>query len=271
MTKVIEAQYREWKPNHKKQKAPSLVVEPINEDVIVIDKDHQTVVVAQLSLPKELEATAKKVQQIMRHKIKWGSLDNSRLSGIISSNRVFGTLAPEKLRQRYGCTKTSLDKEQPELIQLLETLAISNYDLFKSIDPHGAGEHEKIVTKAVHPDWLFGGTPFTSGVINCSSALPYHKDNGNLVGSWSMMLSLRKDIAGGYLHLPEYDLLLGVPNNSVTIFNGQTLWHGVTPMVIKKKDAYRFTIVWYAKTNVRLCGCKENEIQRAAKEASKLL
>ena len=270
MTKVIEAQFREWKPDHKKQKAQNLS-NPINEDVIVIDKEHQTVVVAQLSLPTELEATTKKVQQIMRHKMKWGNLDSARLSGIISSNRVFGTLAPEKLRQRYLCTKTNLDKEQPELIKLLETLAINNYDLFKSIDKHRAAEHEKIVTDAVHPDWLFAGTPFTSGVINYSSALPYHKDRGNFVGSWSMMLSLRKDISGGYLHLPEYDLLLGVPNNSVTIFNGQAFWHGVTPMVVKKKDAYRFTIVWYAKTKVHSCGCKENEMQRAAKEASRSL
>ena len=76
MTKVIEAQFREWKPDHKKQKAQNLS-NPINEDVIVIDKEHQTVVVAQLSLPTELEATTKKVQQIMRHKMKWGNLDSA--------------------------------------------------------------------------------------------------------------------------------------------------------------------------------------------------
>lgn len=270
MTKIIEAQFIEWKPDRKKQPVPNLSNQ-IDDDLIVIDKEHQTIVLAQISLSSEMTKLSRQAQQIMRYQMEWGNLDSARLSGIISSNRVFGTLAPEKLRQRYLCTKANLDKEQPELIKLLDQLAVNNFKTFQEIDPQRAKNHEEIVEQQVHPDWLIAGTPFTSGVINYLSALPYHKDRGNFVGSWSMMLSLRKNIQGGYLHLPEYDLLLGVPNNSVTFFNGQTLWHGVTPFVATKKDAYRFTIVWYAKTKTHQCGCKENELKRAAAEASRIL
>jgi hypothetical protein len=74
-------------------------------------------------------------------------------------------------------------------------------------------------------------------------------------------------MAGGNLHLPEYDLLLGVPNNSLILFDGQGTWHGVTPMVAEKKDAYRFTIVYYAKRKVCDCVAADLELQRAAKNA----
>jgi len=42
-------------------------------------------------------------------------------------------------------------------------------------------------------------------------------------------------------------------------------------MIKSKKDAYRFTLVWYAKKKICQCGCSEDEANRAAMEASKLL
>ena len=268
MTKIIEASYRDWKPARKKLHAPNLENE-INEDVIVIDKEHQTIVAIQITLSDDKKPLSKEVEKILRHSMKWDNGGVSRLSGIIASNRVFGTLAPEKLRKRYGCSTAKLNEEQPTLNKLLLEIAKYSFELFASIDPHRAESHTEIVNSQVHPDWLLGGTPFTSGIINNWSALPYHKDSGNFTGSWSMMLSLRKNLEGGHLHLPEYDLVLGVPNNSLLIFNGQELWHGVTPLIPKKKDAYRFTIVWYAKNKIKQCGCREEETQRSAIEASK--
>lgn len=270
--RVIEATFKEWKPTHKKQSAP-LIDQAINDDCILIDKEHQVVVAAQIILKSEMISICNQLSRLLRYDVKWvmDSKIPARLSGIRSINRVFGTLEPNKLRRRFGCTPATLNKENPKLLNLLEKISKENFNIFKEIDQQRATEHERIVREHIHSDWLIADTPFTSGVINNSAALPYHKDSGNLIGSWSAMLAIRKNTDGGHLHLPEYDITLGIPNQSVTIFNGQALWHGVTPMIQTKKDAYRFTIVWYAKTKIGQCGCKENEIQRAAKEASKLL
>jgi len=270
--KIIEASFREWKPVDKKQTAPMLK-NPINDDCILIDKEHQIVVAAQIHIKPEMESVCSQISRFLRHDVKW-AMDSkvpARLSGIRSVNRVFGTLEPNKLRRRYGCTSAILNKENPKLLELLAQISVSNFDLFKEIDMQRATEHENIVKKEIHSDWLIAGSPYTSGIINNSAALPYHKDSGNLIGSWSAMLSIRKNMEGGHLHLPEYDITLGIPDRSVTIFNGQALWHGVTPMVAAKKDAYRFTIVWYAKKKICQCGSAKNEVQRAAAEASKFL
>lgn len=267
--RVIEATFRDWKPDNKKQTAP-IINEVIDDDCILIDKDHQVVMAAQIRIKPELEATCSQISRLIRHDVKW-AIDSARLSGIKSANRVFGTLEPNKLRRRYGCTPAMLDKENPELAELLGQISLSNFDLFKEIDSQRAAEHERIVRSEIHPDWLIAGSPYTSGVINNSAALPYHKDSGNLIGSWSAMLSIRKNMEGGHLHLPEYGVTLGIPDRSVTIFNGQALWHGVTPMIAAKKDAYRFTIVWYAKKKICQCISSKDELQRAAMEASRIL
>ena len=264
--RVIEASFKEWQPERKKHYAP-LIEDPINDDCVLIDKDHQTVVAAQIKIKPEMEDVCAQISRLIRHDVHW-SIDSARLSGIKSANRVFGTLEPNKLRRRFGCTPANLNKENPELNALLGKISVTNFEMFQQIDRARADEHERIVRGAIHPDWLIAGSPYTSGVINNSAALPYHRDLGNLTGSWSAMLSIRKNMKGGHLDLPEYGVTLGIPDRSVTIFNGQALWHGVTPMMAAKKDAYRFTIVWYAKKGICHCGAAKDEVERAAREAS---
>jgi hypothetical protein len=265
---VLEKQFVEWQPKTRHETAP-MMQEMIDDDCILIDKEHQVIVAAQIRIRPEMDIVCSQISRMLRYDLKWAleGKKPARLSGIRSANRVFGILEPNKLRRRFGCTQASLNREQPELLQLLEQISVSNFELFKEIDLHRANEHQKIVNEAIHPDWLMAGTPFTSGVINYSSALPYHKDSGNVLGSWSTMLSLRKNMNGGGLHLPEYDVTLGIPDRSITIFNGQALWHGVTPIIPAKKDAYRFTLVWYAKRKICNCVAATEEANRAAHEA----
>ena len=83
------------------------------------------------------------------------------------------------------------------------------------------------------------------------------------------MLSVRRHLNGGHLFLPEYDVALAVPDSSLVMFSGQTIWHGVTPFFPTRHDAYRYTFVWYAKAGMRECGCREDEAHRAAIKATK--
>jgi hypothetical protein len=265
---VFERSAKEWKPEHKHQQAP-LLPSPVNESCVLIDKDHQTVIAAQIQLGDDAQDVMKQITRMLRHDIRW-NIDKgrpARMSGIASANKVFGTLEPNRLRQRFGCKRAALDRDQPQLKRLLDTIAVESFNELNNIDPYRATDHKNLVDKHIHPDWLIAKQPFTSGVINYSAALPYHRDSGNIIGSWSAMVCSRKHMAGGNLHLPEYDLLLGVPNNSLILFDGQGTWHGVTPMVAEKKDAYRFTIVYYAKNKVCDCVAAELELERSAKNA----
>lgn len=268
--RVIEATAKDWQPVAKHQAAPLFSEdEAIHDDCVLIDKDSQQVVAFQLLLDGNFAETATQVRRMLRHDLKWQIEGGrpARLSGIASANKVFGTLEPSRLRQRFGCKSAVLDRDHPQLKALLGEMAKDSFRKLQEVEPYRAENHENLVRSRVHPDWLFADTPFTSGVINYSAALPYHRDSGNIAGSWSGMIGMRRNMAGGYLHLPEYDVVLGVPDKSLMFFNGQATWHGVTPMVPKKKDAYRFTIVYYAKRKVCDCVGVQDEHLRAAKNA----
>ena len=265
---VLEKHFTEWQPESRHQCAP-IIDDVVNDDCILIDASSGKFIAAQIRINGETEKIAAQVSRMLRYDLKWAleGKKPARLSGIRSANRVFGILEPNKLRRRFGCTPASLNRENPELMALLAHLAEENYRLFEELNADQAQAHKQLVEDNIHPDWLMGGAPYTSGIINYSSALPYHKDSGNLLGSWSAMLSLRRNMNGGGLHLPEYGVTLGIPDQSITIFNGQEVWHGVTPMIAAKKDAYRFTLVWYAKRKICNCVSAKDEANRAAHEA----
>ena len=266
--KVIERTAQEWQPTGKRESAP-MFAEAEQEDCVVIDKTNQQIVAIQIQLPDDTFDLTQQITRIMRHDLKW-AIDKgrpARMSGIASANKVFGTLEPNRLRQRFGCKSAALDRDAPELRALLGQLLTSSYKQLETIEPHRTKDHQELIESKIHPDWLIAEMPFTSGIINYSAALPYHRDSGNVLGSWSVMVALRKHMSGGQLHLPEYDVVLGVPDRSIIFFNGQAIWHGVTPMVAAKKDAYRFTIVYYAKRKICDCLSIAEEQHRAAVNA----
>ena len=266
--KVIERTAKEWQPTGKRESAP-MFAEAEQGDCVVIDKTNQQIVAIQIQLPDDTLDFTQQITRIMRHDLKW-AIDKgrpARMSGIASANKVFGTLEPNPLRQRFGCKSAALDRDAPELRALLGQLLISSYKQLETIEPYRTKDHQQLIESKTHPDWLIAGMPFTSGIINYSAALPYHRDSGNVLGSWSVMVALRKHMLGGQLHLPEYDVVFGVPDRSIIFFNGQSTWHGVTPMVAAKKDAYRFTIVYYAKRKICDCLSIAEEQHRAAVNA----
>lgn len=222
------------------------------------------------------EQTLKDLTRFLRFGVKFQKLSEQnkagmqRMSGIRSANEYFGTTPPDAVRKRYACRDGRLYERVPEYRAMIQEITLAAWNTFQQHFPTQAAQHEQIVRNAIHPDWLIAGTPFTSGIVNDRSALPYHKDAGNLLGTWSMMIALRHHTEGGGLNLPELDMTLGIPDHSLTIFEGQRFWHGVTPMVYRKKDAYRFTLVWYVKQACRNCGCREDEARRASAEATKI-
>jgi len=105
----------------------------------------------------------------------------------------------------------------------------------------------------VHTDWRMGESQlWTSGVINQSATLPYHRDAFNFP-VWSGMPVLRRHIQGGYLRIPEYEAVIPCRDGWGVFFAGFQLVHGVTPMVMTRRDGYRYSVVYYALKGMRSC------------------
>jgi hypothetical protein len=101
---------------------------------------------------------------------------------------------------------------------------------------------------------------YTSGIINENNPLKYHFDAGNFKGTWSAMFGFRKKTEGGYLSLPEIEIGIEIKNNSLLLFDGQSLLHGVTPIKMLEKDSKRYTIVYYSLQQMWNCKPIDDEI-----------
>lgn len=240
----------------------------LNDDVILRDRDTGDILACQITAP-ELSALGRDIARHLRFaKLPWtdpkGTLKkNERLSGIGANTVLLGYTAPNKMYKRYAGKLAPIHIETKVTGDLFMRLAPMMWQRFQDALPPEAQRHDKLTRETLHADWLMAGTPFSSGVVNDNAVLPYHKDAGNVKDAWSMMLVLRNKVDGGYLDIPEYGTTLGVPDLSLLFFCGQSLMHGVTPMVKRSSDAYRFSIVYYTKTALRDCGSAEDEIRRA--------
>ena len=273
--KTVVATRQAWErpPDNRTRALAGDDAKILRGDAIVTDAEHNPVVF-QSNISREYTADLARLLNDVR---SWNdakmSTGSTRLSGFSNANLTFGFGPPVPMRQRYGCTASVLWRDNPPLAAALERCAVVADAAFAAALP-GVYAGHRAITEQILPSWRFrrdDGVPltWTSGIVNRTAALPYHRDSGNLIGSWSAMVTLRRGVNGGRLHLPEWDLTLGCEDSSVTIFDGQGAWHGVTPITKLADDAYRYTIVYYAKR--AMCGCLEpgEESVRAALRATK--
>ena len=269
--RFIEVRKQEWKRLNRHHHAPTM--DTIDEDVTLIDADTGRIVGFQAHIGGQYEHLKKMLLRHLRYEVKYDSTGSktgaARLSGMNYESRVFGNTAPQPLRRRYGVAESSFASHFPEAMKILVEFTKISWDLFQRVAPDEAKAHLALVDGRIHDDWLLGGAPFTSGILNNSAALPYHKDSGNIKGTWNNMLAIKTHISGGGLHIPEYGVCLGVPDGSISGFDGQGAWHGVTPFVKKRPDARRFTIVWYTKSGMVDSGSAEEEALKAKRRATK--
>ena len=175
-----------------------------------------------------------------------------RASGTRNVSRTFGFTNRSAVLQREACTPTSLAWESPSAqITLNETAQVlGDYlrDQLPEVFEHDMNELEQVL-----PEWrMTEDALWTSGVINQSSALPYHRDGSNF-DTWSAMPVVRRGMDGGNLHMPEYGITINCRDGWALWFNGYAYVHGVTPMSPRAKDGYRYSIVFYAKRGMKDC------------------
>jgi hypothetical protein len=158
--------------------------------------------------------------------------------------------------------------ENPAAMAMLHDVFGIASELFGHLAPEVWAE-TMTATSSISENWKLPGTPWTSGIINDTAALPYHRDSNNIKGTWSAMLSLKHHIDGGYLHIADYDVYFAVPHGSLSMFDGQSLLHGVTPFRMQTPEAHRYTIVAYSRSAMKkCCADPQDEARRAARAAT---
>ena len=259
------------------RKIPSHAPEPpegariIEGSVAIVDQGTGQVVAVHVVTGRGL---ASEIAQALRY-VHWEdagftkATTAGRLSGIAVAHNTFGFSAPVPMRRRYGCSRSQFNMRYPKAWELIQRFTLMAEDVFRV---HASEVHDSTAGKVrdtIPPAWLIAGTPWTGGIINRTAALPYHVDKSNVRGSWSAMLVCRRDVSGGLLHLADYDTYLAVPHGSITIFDGQSVVHGVTPLRIDRPGGFRYSLVSYAKNEMKQC-CPDptQEARRAALAAT---
>ncbi|MGH9060434.1 MAG: hypothetical protein ACRDZY_13110, partial [Acidimicrobiales bacterium] len=172
--------------------------------------------------------------------------------GASDQSRTFGFVPRRPVYQREGCGTSVLATENPAPHRTVCGFADRLAAALGRIDP-GLVTVGREAVAGVSPDWRLGESQlWTSGVINRTAVLPYHRDAFNF-HCWSAMPVLRRHCAGGYLRIPEYGAVIPCRDGWGLFFAGHKLVHGVTPMRLTRADGYRFSIVFYALRGMRNC------------------
>lgn len=190
----------------------------------------------------------------------------ARMGGrMAGGGKTFGWQPKRVVNGRESCRAAGSSVQFPAEHKVLTDLSTYLSHTFDDLLPDRAIADRKVL-EVVLPEWkMEDDALWTSGVINRSATLPYHRDGMNF-HTWSAMPTLRYRMAGGHLHLPEYDITFPCKDGEVSWFCGKDLIHGVTPMYSKAghKDAYRFSVVYYALAGMKDCRTYAEETTSSA-------
>lgn len=252
-------------PGHTRAPRPPEDARIIDGDAKLVDEDGLVVgvqIVSGVSI-------ANRLGQALSRDVTWERGGNEgRLSGISVVHRTFGFAPPVPLRRRHACTRCRFDFEYPDVAELLGEMSNAMAQTFRAHAPDAYAFTQSEVDAVIPAAWRVAETPWTSGIINHTAALPYHRDSGNIARSWSAMLTCRRGVSGGALHLVDYDVWLACPNGAVAIFDGQSVLHGVSPLHRDRPDGYRFTLVTYARKGMKVCAPDPADEPRRAQRAA---
>lgn len=184
-----------------------------------------------------------------------------RTDGLTTNSRTFGFL-PRNVIRRDFCTAAAMAMLFPDAHQIICDYSSKVAERYQAAHPTLYQDHNERAAGTVIADYKLQGSPFTSGIVNYNTALKYHFDKGNFNDVWSAMLVFKHHISGGYLAVPQYDLLFELKHNSLLMFDGQGLLHGVTPIRKRRADAFRYSVVYYSMQAMWQCLTPGEEMQR---------
>lgn len=226
----------------------------LEDDVIGIDAETKQVIFIQKTLDFDDYQIMKALGTIRYD-------ESVRSRGLKTRSRIFG-YSPRITYRKDFCSTTSLAQESPRQHAIVCQYGVQIAGLYNQYTPETYKAHQEILKEKILDEWQIKDTPFTSGIINKNNPLKYHFDSGNFKNVYSCMAVFKRDVRGGHLSLPEYNVGLSLPHNSVFMFDGQSVLHGVTPITKLNDQAVRYSIVYYSLQQIWNCLPLTDEIAR---------
>ena len=224
----------------------------INEDVIIYHDNK----------PILLYTILKKKPTDVRWAVKnINYATGKRTHGLTHTSAVFGYNPRQENRRDY-CTASAMGTTHPKQHYVISRYAKEISKYYEEHFPKVYTDHKSKVKEKVKEQWVINGSVFTSGIVNKNNQLKYHYDSGNFKNVFSNMIVFKGDVLGGHLVIPEIDISLEVADNSLTIFDGQDILHGVSPIEYTHKDSYRYSVVYYSLERMWQCMTVDEEIAR---------
>lgn len=228
----------------------------LTESTLVYDGETNELAIVYLRLDDDVSALMAALKRVhYQH--------TQRANGLETFSRIFGH-QPRALPRRDFCTTASLAAEDEAAHALVCSYGQKVATYYLQYHPDKFADHAAMTDKILS-EWRLKESPFTSGIINRNNALRYHFDSGNFTNVWSNMIVLRDGASGGMLCCPDYDVRFVLPHNSLLMFDGQSLLHGVTPIIREDETSVRFSIVFYSLKQMWNCLPLNDEIIRARK------
>lgn len=227
----------------------------VTRDTLVFDAETGRVMIAYMHIPED----ASRLVELL-HTIPFAAGYRSDGSPV-GHSAVAGLKVRNMSRKLEYCSTAALARHAPAAHDAILDYAVVASGHYAELNPTLFAEHLEMARTIEHPEWRIGDSPFTSGIVNKDNVLPYHFDKGNVPGGWSLMLGFKRDVDGGYLVIPEYDLALEVADNTLSGFDGQIALHGVSPFRKLSRYAHRYTIVYYAKAGAWQCLSPAEELK----------
>jgi len=241
---------KELRKHHAKESDCEIVVTQ-NTTVLLNDKP---IVVYIANLPKATDALFDALT-----KIKYDI--NTRTSGMVTSSKIFG-YAPRNAIRQLSCRAAAIAYQHPAESNILKKFAAIAAEQYRATNAELAEKHNRLTDEKVKPEYRMAGSMFTSGIVNHNNPLKYHFDAGNYPGVWSAMFAFKRHVDGGRLACPEIGMAFECANGSLTMFDGQSILHGVTPIIKKTPEAVRYTVVYYSLKQMWSCESNQGEIER---------
>lgn len=225
--------------------------------------------ITQDGVPVLLYLTLKEDTSALRWAVKNQKYQaHHRSNGLKQESNLFGYTPRITFRQDY-CSITAMAEKYPKQHTIISSFIENIHTYYQKYFPETYDKHNEIVKDKVLTEWKMGDTPFTSGIVNKNNALKYHTDTGNFKGVLSNMVVLKKGVRGGHLVVPELDMAFNCSDNSLVIFNGQDLVHGVSPIEYEDEGAYRYSVVYYSLESMWRCETLGDELKRIQKVKTK--
>lgn len=239
-----------------KTQPTAIVGDLIDTDTIVYENDKPTL--GYFFVPDTLLQDIRKVVRGTKiHK-------SSRTDGLPTQSTIYGVLPRNNLRVDY-CRFTPATKKEISFYRTMNNYCEVLCEYYEKFFPENYALAKNDVDSNIVGDWRHNKTPFQTININVNHAIKYHRDTGNFRSAMSTVLIVKNHMGGGELPVPEYDITLSQRDGAFTIFDGQSLLHGVLPIKPKRPDAYRASIVFYSMNALKNCYPYQAEIDRLGK------